>query len=175
MTKQIFRIATLTLVTVTYAAHAFAQTPLTATTQKPPATTSQGKPVPPPPPPPVEPNYTIGANDVLTINVWNEKDLSGDVTVRPDGKITLPVGAEIMALGLRTDELKTKIMEELKKFFKPAPEVYIQVKQINSRLVFITGSVSKPGPYPIIGPMTVVQLISMAGGLAEFADRRTSC
>ena len=80
------------------------------------------------------PDYRIGVLDVLTITVRNEKDLSGDVTVRSDGKIALKVGKEIMALGLRPDELKTKVVEELSNYFKPVPEVTIQVKQIVSRM-----------------------------------------
>jgi polysaccharide export outer membrane protein len=67
--------------------------------------------------------------------------------------------------------LKAKVTDELKRFYEQ-PDVFIQVKQINSRRVFITGSVGKPGPYALTGPMTVVQLISMAGGLLEFADAK---
>ena len=169
MTRQMIRVVTLmAMVTVTSVSMLAQVQTQTAPPPKPTPTPAQSKGQQPLPA--VEPDYRIGANDVLTINVWNEKDLSGDVIVRPDGKIALPVGKEIMALGLRPDELKVKLMEELGNFFKPAPEVYIQVKQINSRMVFITGAVAKPGPYPLIGAMTVLHLVSIAGGVAEFAD-----
>jgi polysaccharide export outer membrane protein len=164
MTTHIIRIATLALIVTVASASVWAQQ---APPKPTPAQSKQPQPLPV-----VEPDYRIGASDVLTINVWNEKDLSGDVVVRPDGKISMPVGKEIMALGLKPEELKVKLMEELGNFFKPAPEVYIVVKQINSRIVFITGAVGKPGPYPLSGAMTVLHLITTAGGVLEFADKK---
>jgi len=134
---------------------------------------TSGKPLPASPPAALPPNYVIGADDVLTISVWKEDQASGDVVVRPDGKITLRMGDDIMAVGLTIDELKAKVIQELKKFYEePIPAVTVQLKALNSRRVFITGSVSKPGPYPLTGPMTVLQLISTAGGLLEFADKK---
>ena len=118
------------------------------------------------------PSYIIGPDDVLVVNVWNEPKVSGDVIVRPDGKITLPVGQDIVASGLTVDELKQKVTEELKKGFFDDPTVFIQVKQINSRRVYITGLVAKPGAYALTGPMTILQLITAAGGLDEFADKK---
>jgi polysaccharide export outer membrane protein len=130
---------------------------------KPPAT---------PPPAPV-PNYIIGADDVLTVSVFHEKDFSGDIIVRPDGKITPPgVGNDIVAAGLTVDELKAKIIEELKTKYFDSPDVSVAVKTINSRWVYITGAVAKPGRYPLTGTMTVLQLITNAGGLQEFADKK---
>jgi polysaccharide export outer membrane protein len=129
------------------------------------------KPPVAPPPAPV-PNYIIGTDDVLSVTVFGEKDFSGDVVVRPDGKITPPgVGNDITAAGISVDDLKVKVVEELKKYFA-APDVSVAVKAINSRWVYITGSVSKPGRYPLTGSMTIVQLISNAGGLQEFADKK---
>lgn len=127
---------------------------------------------PPPPPGPPLPNYVIGPDDVLTVTVWNEKNVSGDVIVRPDGKITLPVGNDIFASGLTTEELKKKIVEELKKGFYDDPTVFIQVKAINSRKVCITGLVAKVGCHPLTGPMDVLELISISGGLLDFADAK---
>jgi polysaccharide biosynthesis/export protein len=117
------------------------------------------------------PSYIIGSDDVLVVTVWGARDVSGEVIVRPDGKITLPVGNDIVASGLTTEELKSKVTDELKRFYEQ-PDIFIQVKQINSRRVFITGSVGKAGPYALTGPMTIVQLIAMAGGLSEFADAK---
>src|SRR6187431_3824420 len=90
---------------------------------------------PPPPPPAPPPDYVIGPGDALTIKIWKQDEASGDVVVRPDGKITLPVGNDIVASGLKPDELKAKVAEEMKKFFED-PVVTIVVKQINSRNVF---------------------------------------
>ena len=141
-------------------------------TQKPGIPAELANKIQPPTPTPVPPDYTIGVDDVLTINVFGDQVLSGDVVVRPDGKITLPFGEDILALGLRTDELKKKVLQEIGKNYTDPPAITIQVKVINSRRVYITGAVGKPGPYPVTGSMTLIQLISMAGGLQEFADAK---
>jgi len=127
----------------------------------------------PPPPPPVDPTYIVGVDDVLTISVWNEKNFSGDVTVRPDGKITPPgVGNDITAAGLTMEQLKSKVIEELKSKYFESPDVSLALKSMQSRRVYITGAVNKPGPYILTGPMTVLQLITHAGGLQEFAKKK---
>jgi len=142
--------------------------PQTASTAK-----QNGKPVLPPPVLVVPPDYRIGLGDVLVVNVWREDSASGEVMVRPDGKVTPKMLDDIMALGLTTDELKKLVEEGLKKFFaEGVPPVQVVVKAINSRNVFITGAVNKPGPYPIIGQMNLNQLISIAGGLLEFANKK---
>ncbi len=116
-------------------------------------------------------DYVIGADDVLSIVVWREKDLSTDVTVRPDGRITLPLINDVMASGLSPDQLRDQLKTQFDKFVED-PSVSVVVKAINSRKVFITGMVSKPGPFPVTSPITVLQLISMAGGLNEFARQK---
>jgi len=137
------------------------------TTQKP-----SSKPVPPPLPV-ATPDYLIGPADVLRIDVVDEASYSGDFVVRPDGKISMLQIDEIPVVGLTTEALKKKIKTELGRFFNdPVPEVFVQVKQINSRIVYINGAVRKPGPYPLSGPMTVLQLITIAGGLDEFAQKK---
>ena len=141
-------------------------------TQKPGIPAELANKLQPPTPTPVPPDYTIGVDDVLTVNVFGDQTLSGDVVVRPDGKITLPFGEDILALGLRTDELKKKVLQEISKNYNEPPPITIQVKQINSRRVYITGAVGKPGPYPVTGSMTLIQLIAMAGGLLEYADAK---
>jgi polysaccharide export outer membrane protein len=112
--------------------------------------------------------YTIGADDVLSIVFWRDKELTTDVNVRPDGKISLPLLNDVQATGLTPAQLRERIVEESKKYVED-PNVTVVVKQINSRKVFITGEVRKPGPYPLTGPTTVLQLISIAGGLADYA------
>ena len=114
------------------------------------------------------PEYTIGADDVLSIVFWRDKELSADVTVRPDGKISLPLLNDVQASGFTPSQLKDRIVEESKKYVED-PNVTVVVKQIHSRKVFITGEVRKPGPYPLTAPTTVLQMLSIAGGLADFA------
>ena len=115
------------------------------------------------------PNYVIGPDDVLSVVFWRDKDMSCDVVVRPDGKISLPLVNDIQAGGLTPSELGDAVNAAARRFVEE-PSVTVVVKQINSRKVFITGQIEKPGPYPINGPTTVVQLISLAGGLKEFTD-----
>jgi polysaccharide biosynthesis/export protein len=115
------------------------------------------------------PDYVIGPSDVLTVVFWRDKDISGDVEVRPDGKISLPLINDIQAAGLTPTQLRASVTEAAKKFIED-PTVTVIVKQINSRKVFITGQVAKPGPYQLVEHMTVLQLIAMAGGLLEYAD-----
>ena len=115
-------------------------------------------------------DYVIGADDVLTVVFWRDKEMSGDVVVRPDGKITLPLVNDVDAAGSTPEELRDRISKVAAQFLEE-PAVTITVKQINSRRVFITGEVGKPGPYPLTAPTTVLQLIAMAGGLNDFAHR----
>ena len=121
--------------------------------------------------PVVPPDYVIGPQDVLTVIFWREKDLTGDVTVRPDGRISLPLLNEINAAGLTTDQLRTELTTRASKYLED-PNVTIVVKAINSRKVFVTGQVRQPGVYPLIEPMTVMQLLAVAGGVQEFADTK---
>lgn len=114
-------------------------------------------------------DYTIGPDDILTIVFWRNKELSGDVVVRPDGKITLPLINDVMAANLTTDQLRKELMEQAGNYVED-PNATVVVKQVNSKKVFITGNVQKAGTYPLTAPMTVVQLIALAGGLTEFAD-----
>ena len=120
---------------------------------------------------PVPPDYVIGPDDQLSVTFWRDKDMSADVTVRPDGKITLPLLNDVQAAGLRPDQLREKVAEEAKRYVDD-PQPTIVVTKINSRKVFITGQVAKPGPYSLMAPTTVLQLISMAGGLTDYAHSK---
>jgi polysaccharide biosynthesis/export protein len=102
---------------------------------------------------------------------WRDKDMSAEVTVRPDGKISLPLLNDLQAAGLTPDQLRDRLVAESKRFIED-PNVTVVVRQINSRKVFITGEVNKPGPYPLSGPTTVLQLIAVAGGLRDYADEK---
>jgi polysaccharide export outer membrane protein len=128
-------------------------------------------PVPPVKAAAVPADYVIGADDILTIFFWREKDLSQDVTVRPDGRISLPLLNEIQAAGLTPEQLRVQVTEAAEKLMEE-PTVAVIVKQINSRKVFITGQVAKVGSYPLAGPTNVMQLITMAGGVLEYADSK---
>jgi polysaccharide export outer membrane protein len=117
---------------------------------------------------PAPPGYLIGPEDVLSIVYWRDKEMTADVTVRPDGKISLPLLNEIQAAGLTPGDLRDRLTELSKRYLED-PNVTVVLKQINSRKVFITGEIMKPGPYSLTTPTTVLQLIALAGGLKEFA------
>jgi polysaccharide export outer membrane protein len=114
--------------------------------------------------------YVIGAADILTIVFWRDKDMSAEAAVvRPDGKLSLPLLNDVQAAGLTPDELRTQLMEAARKYVQD-PNVTVVVKEIHSRNVYITGNVTHAGTYPLGGGLNVLQLISLAGGLLEYAD-----
>ena len=115
------------------------------------------------------PDYVIGPDDVLDVRFWKDQDMSSEVVVRPDGRISLPLLNDVPAAGLTPEQLRTLLIEEARRYVE-TPNATVIVKTINSRKVFITGQVDKPGPYPLTSRVTVVQLIAMAGGLREYAD-----
>jgi len=146
-----------------------APTPAVAPTTPPQAGASGPPDVPAGVVPPA--GYVIGPEDALSVVFWREKELSTDVVVRPDGMITVPLLNDIQATGLTPDQLRERVQTAAAKFVAD-PTVTVVVKAINSRKVFITGMVSKPGQYPLAGPTSVMQLIAMAGGLQEYADSK---
>jgi polysaccharide export outer membrane protein len=119
----------------------------------------------------VSSDYVIGADDVLGIVFWRDTEMTGDVTVRPDGKITLPLIGDLTAIGLTPEGLKDQITKAAAKLIED-PSVTVVVRTINSRKVYITGQVTTPNAYPLTRDLTVMQLISLAGGLTEYADKK---
>lgn len=113
--------------------------------------------------------YVIGAGDVLGIKFWQQTDLSGDVVVRPDGKISIPLLNDVQAAGQTPQQLSENLSSVAKRWVQD-PNVTVIIRQINSRAVFITGRVVRAGRYPLNGSTSILQLIAMAGGLAEWAD-----
>lgn len=117
-----------------------------------------------------DPSYVIGTDDVLAIVFWELPSHGAEVAVRPDGKITLPLLNDIQASGLTPEQLRAAITAAAVKYIRD-PNVSVIVKQINSRKVFVTGQVAKPGPYPLTAPTTVLQMLALAGGPTDFAKK----
>jgi polysaccharide export outer membrane protein len=128
----------------------------------------------PAPPAEVTPpaDYVIGPQDVLGVVFWREPELSGDTTVRPDGRISLPVIGDMMAAGLTPDALQKAIVAAASKYITGA-NVAVVVRTINSRKVFVTGRVTTPGAHPLVGPLTVLQALALSGGLQEYANAKS--
>src|SRR5262245_22856769 len=92
-------------------------------------------------------DYVIGPDDLLSIVFWREAEMSGQVRVRPDGKISMPLVNEVVAVGLTPEQLRTRLEEHAKRFITD-PTATVVVLQINSRQVFVVGNVTRPGVYP---------------------------
>jgi len=118
----------------------------------------------------VTPEYFIGPEDVLNITVWRNVDLSREVTVRPDGRISLPLIGDITAVGRTPAQLSEDISSKLKEY-KENPQVSIVVKEVNSYAIYVLGEVVKPGKYPLRSKTTLLQAITIASGFTATAAR----
>jgi polysaccharide export outer membrane protein len=116
-------------------------------------------------------SYRIGPEDVLHVSVWDNPELTIDVTVRPDGKISFPLIKEIQAADFTPMELSDVISRNLKEYIKD-PRVTVIVTQTNSRKIFLVGNVLRPGSFLLRHDMTVLQALSLAGGFTQFASPR---
>ena len=114
-------------------------------------------------------DYLIGPGDVLSIDVWKEPELSKQVSVRLDGVMSLPLVNDVQAAGLTSTELRSQLTEKYKDFVD-VPQVAVTVIESRSKRIYLLGKVARPGEYALQKNMTVVQAISLAGGLAEWAD-----
>jgi polysaccharide biosynthesis/export protein len=124
------------------------------------------------PPPAIAPtSFKIGLGDVLHISVWLEPELTETAVVRPDGKISMPLVYEFKVVGMTPEEAQQGLTEQLNRFVHK-PRVTVTVQEIHSRMVFITGEVQRPGAYPLVDAMNVVQLVARSGGLTDFAKQK---
>ncbi len=116
-------------------------------------------------------HYIIGPSDVLEIQVWREPNLSRTIPVRPDGKITLPLLDDVTAAGLTPLQLKARLEKALSRYVSN-PTVSVTVREIHSKNIYIMGKVNNPGQFPLHHGLTVLQALSLAGGLAQWADEK---
>jgi len=116
-------------------------------------------------------NYIIGIDDLLSISVWKEAEISRVVPVRSDGKISLSLVGEVTAGGKTPKELKAEITEKLKSYISE-PEVTVIVQEMRSKKFNILGMVVRPGSFPLTGSMTVLDSLSVAGGFRDFAKKK---
>jgi polysaccharide biosynthesis/export protein len=115
--------------------------------------------------------YKIGVGDVLHIVVWAEPQFTETAVVRPDGKVSLPLVSELEVAGQTPEAVQQTLTERLVKFVRK-PRVTVTVQEIHSRMVYITGEVQRPGAYPLLDVMNVVQLVARSGGLTDFAKQK---
>ena len=115
-------------------------------------------------------DYLIGVEDVLSVSVWKQPELSKNVNVRPDGKITVPLIGDLQAAGKSPHQLAASITEGLARFINE-PIVTITVEQINSFKVYMIGEIGKQGELALKRRMRLLQAIAMAGGLSPYASK----
>ena len=116
-------------------------------------------------------SYVIGASDVLTITVWKEPTLSGSLLVRPDGMVSVPLLGDVQASGMTPLQLADQISTKLKKYIQD-PNVSVVLTQINSKKIYLLGEVAKKGPMEMTPGMTLLEAISSAGGLTDYANTK---
>ncbi len=121
---------------------------------------------------PVDPrSYVIGPEDILFVRVWREPDFTGAVPVRPDGKITIPLVGDLQASGLTPDRLTDQLKEALSEFINK-PDITVQIAQVNSKKIYVTGEVNRPGSFALIVPTRVFDALNSAGGFRDFANQK---
>lgn len=149
-----------------------AKPPLPSTTADTKSGMASATDTPPPRGADVNPkSYVIGTEDILTINVWKEPEVSKVVPVRPDGMISLPLVGEIKATGLTPVQLQDQIANSLKKLMSD-PQVTVIISEVHSLTFNIVGNVLKPGYYPLTHRMTVLDAIALSGGFRDFAKEK---
>jgi polysaccharide biosynthesis/export protein len=115
-------------------------------------------------------DYVIGPADVLRIQVWRQPELSVEVPVRPDGKISVPLANDVQAAGLTTDEVRETIAKALTDYVT-APDVTVMVREIRSKNVQVVGEVMRPVAVPLVNDMRILDVIAIAGGFSPYADK----
>src|SRR5882757_5052111 len=116
----------------------------------------------------VDPDYVIGSEDVLIINVWREPEMSRTVSVRPDGKITLPLIGDFEAAGFTPRQLQERLSKKLQTLVTN-PEVSVSVQEIRSQRFNVIGEVGHPGTFPLSKSMTILDAIALSGGFKDYA------
>lgn len=114
--------------------------------------------------------YRVGPGDVLRVNVWKNDQLSQEISVRPDGAITLPLLGDIQVAGKTLEQVDSAISEQGARFFTEPLSVTTQVIEIKSYRIYVLGEVQRPGEYSPATQVTVLQALSLGGGFTRFAS-----
>lgn len=129
-----------------------------------------GSPMPPEPTPGERDDYVIGIPDLLRVVVWRNPELTIDVPVRSDGKISVPLVDDVQAEGLTPEELKEVLTEALAEFVT-APDVTVIVLETNSHTVTVVGGVIRSGQIPLVRKTRVLEAIAVMGGFNPWAQK----
>jgi polysaccharide export outer membrane protein len=115
-------------------------------------------------------DYILGPGDQLDISVWKDDELKRSLVILPDGKIAFPLIGELAAAGKTVAQLKKDIVDKLTRFI-PDPVVSLEVKQVNSQIIYVLGRVNNPGRFPLNANVNVLQALATAGGFNPFARK----
>lgn len=118
---------------------------------------------------PVGSGYRLGPEDLLHISVWRDESLTREVLVRPDGKISFPLVGDFQAEGRTVEELKSDLVRRLSPFISDTP-ISVSVVKANSYKIYVIGKVARPGEFLVGHDTSVMQALSLAGGLTQFAS-----
>ena len=116
-------------------------------------------------------DYRLAPGDKLRVEVYKDTQLSQSLQIRPDGKVTLPLVGDIVAVDLTPIQLRDRITTSLKEYVTN-PVVTVIVVEASPTMVYVMGEVTTPGSIPMRGSMTVLQALAMAGGFKEFANTK---
>jgi polysaccharide biosynthesis/export protein len=170
------RIGTALAVALLAGGWCFAQMPILSRTNKkapaPAATGPASSPNAEAVRPAVDPKvYIIGEADLLHVNVYKEPELTQNTIVRPDGMITVGFVNDVKVSGKTPLEVQQELTDTLKPYLVD-PQVTVTVVDVRSKVVYVTGAVQRPDAYPLLAPMTVLQLLAKAGGTTIYAERK---
>ena len=114
-------------------------------------------------------SYQLKPGDILNISVWKEEALQLETLVLPDGMISFPLAGHLMAAGKTPREVQDKLAERIREFI-PEPQITVTVKSTNGNKIYVVGQINKPGEFLVTHEITVMQALSLAGGLTAFGD-----
>ncbi len=116
--------------------------------------------------------YRLNPGDKLEITVWQEENLKQEVVVLPDGTISFPLVGHVPAAGKTTEDLVGLLRERLSQYI-PDSEINVRLLAAEGNMIYVTGEVKKPGAFVMTRPMDVMQALSMAEGVTEFAKKNS--
>lgn len=119
---------------------------------------------------PLAPDYRIAPMDTLTVNVYRVEDLSGDYIVDLRGNISMPLVGDVAAAGKTPEQLSQFLKQKYSAKYLQDPDISIAIKESAARNVTVDGAVAKAGAYPVVGPMTLIQAVALAGGTTDNAN-----
>lgn len=113
--------------------------------------------------------YRLQPGDTLQVSIWKEPDLSGEVIIRPDGRVSFPLARDVVAAARTVEELRAELESRIRRYV-PEAVVTVAVRALNGNRIFVIGKVARPGDFPLTRPIDVMQALALAGGTTPFAD-----